>query len=186
MAHVVLFHSILGLRPVEREIASVFADDGHEVTLPDLFDGRTAEEYDAGFALRQEIGDAAIAARARAAIEDAPADAVLAGVSFGAFLIRHFWSDRPAMPGALLIAGVAPWMEPRRADLPVSVHIARPDPFDEEAFFADWAADAGPVPLSLHRYDGAGHYFLDRTLPDYDAQAADLCLARSLAFLRGL
>lgn len=89
------------------------------------------------------------------------------------------------MAGALLIAGVAPWMEPRRADLPVSVHVARPDPFDDEAFFADWAADAGPVPLSLHSYDGAGHYFLDRTLPDHDAAAADLCLARSLAFLCG-
>ena len=186
MAHVVLFHSILGLRPTEQEIASALVKDGHSVALPDLYDGRATDDYDEGFRLKEEVGEAAIGAHARAALEEAPDDAVLAGVSFGAFLIGQFWGERPRMPAALLFSGVAPWMTPRRPGLPVSAHIARPDPFDDEEFFTEWAAGAGDVALEMHRYDGAGHYFLDRSLPDYDAAAAELCLERSRGFLRGL
>lgn len=186
MAYIVLFHSVLGLRRAEREIAAAFEADGHTVSLPDLYDGRTTNEYDEGFRLNAEIGEEAIVARACEALAMAPEDAVLAGASFGAFLIGRFWGERPRMPGALLLAGPTPWMEPRRRGLPVSAHIARPDPFDEEQVFIDWASHAGEIALELHRYDGAGHYFLDRSLPDYDAAAAALCLERCRAFLRRL
>jgi dienelactone hydrolase len=186
LAHVLLFHSILGLRPVERQIASVFEADGHLVTLPDLFDGRSANDYDSAFAMKKEIGNDAIMKRARAAVADAPANAVLSGVSFGADLVGEFWQDRPEMPGALLFAGITSWMTPRRAGFKVSAHIARPDPFDDEDYFTQWAADAGDVDLELHRYDDVGHYFLDPTLSDYGAAAATLCLERCRLFLRDL
>ena len=39
MGHVLLFHSVLGLRPVERGLADEWRAAGHEVTLPDLYDG---------------------------------------------------------------------------------------------------------------------------------------------------
>lgn len=186
MADIVLFHSILGLRPAERALAAVFRAGGHRVALPDLYDGATAGDYEAGFHLHDRVGDAAILERAAAALEAAPAEAVLAGISFGAFLVGQFWSTRPRMAGALLISGVAPWMTPRRARLPVQVHLARPDPFDDEGYFADWAEAAGPVALQLYRYAGAGHYFLDESLPDYDEEAAGLCLSRCSAFLDAL
>ena len=186
MAHVVLFHSILGLRQAEREIASVFEADGHEVSLPDLFAGRTAKTYEDGFALKEVIGDGLIEARARRALDDSPETAVLAGVSFGAFLVGQLWGSRPKMQGALLFAGIAPWMEHPRPGLPVQAHIAQPDPFDDEAFFEDWVAEAGETSCEVHRYPGVGHYFLDRSLPDYDAAAAELTLERSREFLEGL
>ena len=185
MAHIVLLHSILGLRPAERDIAAVLETDGHTVVLPDLYAGQSTDAYDEGFRLSAEIGEEVIEARARAGIDDAPDNAVLAGVSFGAFLIGRFWDERPKMAGALLLAGCAPWMTPRRP-MPVSVHVARPDPFDDEEFFEDWVAGAGEVALEVHRYDGAGHYFLDRSVPDSDAAAADLCLERARTFLRRL
>ena len=186
MATVLLFHSILGLRAAEREIASCFEHGGHRVILPDLFDGRTVESYEAGFALKDRIGDDAILARAAAAIAAAPKTAVLSGVSFGAFLVGRFWGNRPETAGALLFAGVAPWMTPRRFGFPVAAHVARPDPFDDEAVFENWEQEAGDVALALHRYDGVGHYFLDRSLPDYDETAAEACLERCLIFLNGL
>ncbi|MGL5008235.1 MAG: dienelactone hydrolase family protein [Paracoccaceae bacterium] len=186
MADIVLFHSILGLRAAEQEIAGVFEAAGHRVSVPDLFGGRAADDYDTGFAIRQEVGDAAIRARAKAAVEASAEDVVLAGVSFGAFLIRELWDMRPKMAGALLFAGIAPWMAPLRPGFAVSAHIAQPDPFDDEAFFGEWVGEAGDVALELHRYKGAGHYFLDRSLPDYNAAAAALCLERSLAFLERL
>lgn len=185
MATIILFHSILGLRPVEREIAKIFEADGHEVILPDLFEGRTVEDYDAGFALKDEIGEETIRDRARSALDQAPKANVLAGVSFGAFLIGDLWQNHLETAGALLFSGVAPW-SPSLPPFSVSAHIARPDPFDDEDFFVEWAAKAGEVDLALHRYDGAGHYFLDKSLPDYDAQAARLCMERARAFLTNL
>jgi dienelactone hydrolase len=124
--------------------------------------------------------------RAGAAIGAAPPEAVLSGVSFGASLIGEFWTDRPKMAGALLFAGITDWMEPPMPGLPVSVHIAHPDPFDDEDYFADWVAQKGEADLQMHRYDGAGHYFLDPSLDDYNEAAAKLCLDRSREFLKSL
>ena len=77
-------------------------------------------------------------------------------------------------------------MTPRRPSLPVSAHISHPDPFDSEEDFAAWVAAADGVALELHRYDGLGHYFLDRTLPGYDERAVILCMGRIRAFLGSL
>lgn len=183
MAHVILFHSILGLRPAERDIASAFEAEGHVVTLPDLFGGETAISYENGFALKDTVGDELIEARAQEALGAAPETAVLSGVSFGAFLVGQFWGERPKMRGALLFAGLAPWMENPPSGLPVQAHIAQPDPFDDEAFFEDWVAAAGDTSCELHRYPNVGHFFLDRSLPDYDAEASDTCMKRAKRFL---
>ena len=186
MADVVLFHSILGLRQAEREIAAALEGDGHRVIVPDLYDGARTDDYDEGLRLHDRIGEDTLVERARAALAEASEEAVLAGVSFGAFLIGSLWSQRLRMPGALLLSGFAPWMTPRRPGLPVSAHISRPDPFDSEEDFAAWEAAADGVALELHRYDGVGHYFLDRSLPGYDEGAAMLCMGRIRAFLGSL
>jgi len=186
MAHIVLFHSILGLRPIERDLAREWEEWGHAVTLPDLYDGRTASDYDQGFALRREVGPPAIAARAAEAVARAPEDAVLAGVSMGAGLVDQSWGSRPRSKGALLIAGTATWAPTLRPALPVQAHIASPDPFDDEEYFADWVETNPGAALDLRRYDGVGHYFLDPSLSDYGETAARTCRAAMLDFLAGL
>lgn len=186
MADIVLFHSILGLRPAEHEVASILEADGHAVTLPDLFGGQTAETYDEGFALKDRVGDKLILMGALKALDKAPDAAVLAGISFGAFLVGQLWGGRPKMKGALLIAGVAPWTEHLRPGLPVQAHISQPDPFDDEEFFEEWMVRAGQASCEMYRYTGVGHYFLDRSLPDFDVEASDQCLRRAKEFLRSL
>ncbi|WMT91857.1 dienelactone hydrolase family protein [Pelagibacterium sp. H642] len=186
MVHIVLFHSVLGLRPIEGEIAAVFEADGHSVTLPDLYGGQASDDYDAGFALHREIGEEAIAARAEAAMKDVPEDAVLAGVSFGTMLASRYCARRSRTKGVLFFAGVAPWEAAPRPGLPVSAHVAEPDPFDDEDYFADWEEKAGEAELELYRYPEVGHYFLDPALEDYDEAAARLCLDRSRAFLKAV
>lgn len=185
MAHIVLFHSILGLRPVEAGIAAALEADGHMVALPDLFNGQAADDYDAGFALRKSVGTDAIMERAKAAIDAAPPEAVLAGVSFGAALIGNFWGERPRMAGALLYAGTTDWPVPRPG-MKVSVHLAEPDPFDDEDYFAQWLAGKGEADVEMYRYADCGHYFLDPALDDYNEAAAKLCLDRSREFLKAL
>ena len=134
MADVVLFHSILGLRPAERQIAAEFEKHGHRVILPDLFGERFSDDYDAGFALRKEFTSETLTQRALAAVEGVPETAVFVGVSFGASMIDLFWEIRPKMAAVLLFAGTVNWMQPRRRGLRVSAHIARPDLFDDEDY----------------------------------------------------
>ncbi|WMT87341.1 dienelactone hydrolase family protein [Pelagibacterium sp. 26DY04] len=86
----------------------------------------------------------------------------------------------------LFFAGVAPWEAAPRSGLPVSAHVAEPDPFDDEDYFADWVEKAGEAEVELYRYPGVGHYFLDPALEDYDEEAARLCLDRSRAFLKAV
>jgi dienelactone hydrolase len=68
MAHVVLFHSVLGLRPVEHKIAAALEEHGHVITLPDLYDGRSATHYDTGFELKDKVGEVAIHERVLSAL----------------------------------------------------------------------------------------------------------------------
>ena len=77
MSHIVLFHSILGLRPAERALAAAFEADGHVVMLPDLYEGQKTDQYEEGFRLKETIGEASIVDRARAALAHALEDAVL-------------------------------------------------------------------------------------------------------------
>ena len=186
MPHIVLFHSILGLRPIERDLTREWEDAGHTVNLPDLYDGRATNDYDEGFALFREIGRPTISARAAEAIAAAPAEAVLAGVSMGAGLVADRWGQRPDSRGALLIAGPAEWSPALRPGLPVQAHIARPDPFDPEEVFAEWEGANPGAALDLRRYDGVGHYFLDPALSDYGEEAAREARAAMLAFLASI
>lgn len=186
MAHVLLLHSVLGLREAEHEIAAAFEADGHTVTLPDLYGGRTAEGYDEGFAILNDVTKELAEARAREALDAAPADTVLAGISMGAFMVTSNWDSKPGAKGAILLCGYAPFVARPPADLPISAHIARPDPFDSEEEIEEWAQGVSGVRLDLHRYEGAGHFFLDRRLPDYDADAAALCMDRCRSFLKEL
>ena len=45
MAHIVLFHHILGLTPGVRGLADAFVEAGHQVSTPDLFSGRTFPDW---------------------------------------------------------------------------------------------------------------------------------------------
>lgn len=188
MATVILLHSVLGLRGVERAAADRLRAAGHVVIAPDLYDGARAEGYGDGFTLRDRIGYATVIARAEAAAASAPPDAVLAGFSMGAGVAAHLWARRPAAAGALFLHGLGEIPAAMRPGAPVQLHLAAPDPFEDEDFVADWiaAAPAAGVALEAHRYPGAGHLFTDPDLPDHDAAAAALLWRRVADFLAAL
>ena len=185
MVHVLLFHSVLGLRPVELGLADHWRAAGHHVSTPDLFEGRTAETYDDGFAILGDIGLQTVAARALAAAEGLPRDSVLAGVSMGAGMAARVWARRPETRGVLFLAGPAPWPD-TVPGTPVQMHAARPEPFDEEEVFDDWRAGNPGARLEEFRYDGAGHHFLDPSLANHAPEAGAACRERCLAFLDSL
>ncbi len=183
MVDVVLFHSVLGLRPGVLALARRLTAAGHSTQAPDLFGGRAADDVEAGFGILRDIGRDVVTARARAALGGVPETAVLAGISMGGGVAGELWAERPRAAGVLFISGPGPVPEPRPL-APAALHMARPDPFDDEDFVADWRAGAGT--MEVHRYDGVGHNFLDAGGPDWDAAAAALCEARLIGFLDAL
>lgn len=185
MTDVLLFHSVYGCRPAEQAIAGRLRGRGHRVVVPDLFDGRVAATVDEGFAIHGEVGAARVAERAAAAAAAMPAATVLAGVSMGAGVAAELWARRPEAAGVLLLHGIGPLPETPRPGVPLQLHLAEPDDFEDEAFVAEWLATAAErgVAVETFRYPGAGHYFLDASLPDHDAGAATLARQRIAAFV---
>lgn len=186
MATLALFHSVLGLRPVELGAAQRLRRAGHEVVTPDLYGGETAATLDEGFALLDRIGWAAVVDRARLALADMPEETVLAGVSMGTGVVAELWPERPGADRVLLLHAAAELPARVRPGLRVQLHAAEPDPFappGRVTALVRAAREAG-VELEVFRYPGAGHFYTDRDLPDHDADAAELTWRRVLDFLR--
>ena len=187
MAHVVLFHSVLGLRSAELLAAERLRAVGHEVVTPDLFGGASASTLDAGFMIADRVGWTAVVAAARQALSGMPDETVLAGVSMGTGVVGAVWPERPATGGVLLLHGVADLPASVRPGLRVQLQAAEPDPFapeDRVAALRRAARETG-AELEVFRYPGAGHFYTDSELPDhYDPAAAELTWRRVLEWLR--
>src|SRR5262249_3094434 len=153
---------------------------GHEVLVPDLYQGQVTRSIDQGFELKEKIGWAALCERAGQAIADVPDDAVLGGFSMGAGVAASLWPRRPQTAGVLLIHSIAGIPGNARRDTPVQVHLADPDVFEPADEVAAWrsAAAQSPIALDVFTYPGVGHLYTDSTLADHDADAAALTWKR--------
>ena len=96
MASVVLFHSVLGLRPVELAAAEMIRAAGHTVSAPDLYDGAIADKVEQGMKLKDEIGWLRICEPAKSALADLPVSTILVGFSMGCGVVASIWPERPS------------------------------------------------------------------------------------------
>ncbi|WP_247676600.1 dienelactone hydrolase family protein, partial [Micromonospora sp. M51] len=110
MRHVVLFHSVYGLRPAVRAAADRLRAAGHQVSTPDLYGVPAADTVEEGFALLDKIGQEVVLDRARAALRDLPPQTVLAGFSMGAGVAGALLAERP--PRVDLLLPHATWDHP--------------------------------------------------------------------------
>lgn len=194
MAEVVLFHSVLGLRPGVLEAAERMEAAGHKVHVPDLYDGHPPfDTYEPAMQLQEQIGFAELSRRAEAAVADLPNNLVYAGFSMGVAPAEMLAAKRAGARGALLIAGAnsLQWfgVEAWPGTVPVQVHYATDDPYREQDELQAFAAavQSSGAPYVLFEYPVSGHLFTDPGLGDeYHAQSADLLYTRVLEFLGNL
>ena len=188
MTEVVLFHHALGLTAG----VSAFADDvrraGHVVHTPDLYEGETFGALETGLAHAEQIGFMTIVDRGVRAAQGLPSDVVYAGFSLGVLPAQMLAQTRPGARGALLFYSCVPPEElgcPWPDGVPVQVHGMDADPIfvGEGDVDAARALVASTADAELFLYPGDQHYFADRSLPSYDAEAAALLLQRTLDFL---
>lgn len=191
MATIVLFHSVLGIRQGVVDAADRLRAEGHGVVVPDLFDGRTFNEYPPAmtFAL-EETGFPTLLERALGAVAEVPDGFVAAGFSLGCAMAAFVATQRP-VSGVLMIAGAIPvsgfgdgvrWP----ANVPAQTHATVDDPWREQEEIDDAVSDvrAGGGTIEVFDYPGSGHLFTDVTLPDeYDAESTELFWSRALPFV---
>ena len=190
MAEVILFHHALGLTPGIDQFADELRRDGHTVHTPDLFDGRTFPTLDDGVQHAEEIGFDQVIERGVRAVEHLPTNVVYAGFSLGVLPAQRLAQTRSGTLGALLYYSCIPvstfgvWP----AGVPVQIHGMDADPI----FVGEGDVDAARELVAstergeLFLYPGDQHYFLDPTLPSYDADAAALAMQHTLTLLRSV
>lgn len=184
---VVLFHSMLGLRPLEMAAGKRIRALGHRVVVPDLFDGQSVDgDLEAGFALMDRVGWPVIVGRARACLSQLSDDAVLIGISMGVGVISEVWPER--VNAAAVACLCAPAMVPTgvRRGVPVQLHVSASDdrfaPVEQIDRFRQSGDRAGASTL-VRAYPNAGHLFIDDTLADYNHDAAEATWADLLRML---
>ncbi|WP_044576922.1 dienelactone hydrolase family protein [Streptomyces iranensis] len=187
---IVLFHSSYGLRPAVHEAADRLRAAGHEVVVPDLYEGETAETVEDGMVIKERIGRDELLKRAvTAAAPYSDRGLVYAGFSLGGSLAQNLALADDRARGLLLLHGTSDIADDAAADdLPVQLHVADPDPFEPHDWLNAWylrMRRAG-ADVEVFRYGGAGHIFTDPELPDYDKEAAEATWRVALGFLASL
>ena len=186
MAEVLIFHHIQGLTDGVRAFADDLRRAGHTVHTPDLFDGRTFDTIEGGFAFAPEVGFDALRERGVALADEYGTDLVYAGFSFGVMIAQQLAQTRPGARGALLMYSCIPVSEFAEAwppGLPAQIHGKESDEFFQEDLPAARAlADSSPS-VELFLYPGAQHLFADSSLEAFDPEAAALLMERVKAFL---
>lgn len=186
MASVLLYHHIQGLTAGVQAFADELRAAGHTVHTPDLFEGRTFDSIEEGFAFAKATGFDILGERGTAAAEGLGSDLVYAGFSFGVMTAQRLAQTRDGARAALLFYSCAPVTEFGEAwpkGVPVQIHGKAGDEFFAEDLPAAKALAASTDDAELFIYPGDEHLFADSSLPAYDPQAAALLRRRSTAFL---
>ena len=194
MADVVLFHSVLGLRPGVIAAADRLHAAGHTIYAPDLYDGEVFDDIEDGQRKEEALGYQEIARRARESVAGLPEALVYAGFSMGVTYAELLAASRPGALGVVLLHGAESvetlseffGVEHWPAGIPVQVHYATGDPWveaeGEVAPLGDAVRGAGAA-FEVHTYPGSGHLFADPDLPEHDRASSEEMWRRVLAFL---
>jgi dienelactone hydrolase len=185
VAEVLLFHHAQGQTPGFLTFADDLRDAGHTVHTPDLYDGNTFDDLDAGVGYAKQVGFGEIAERGQRAADDLPDGLVYAGFSLGVMPAQALAQTRPGAKGALLFSAAFPASEfgawPQ--GVPVQIHMMEGDEWALEDLPAARELVGSVDGAELFLYPGDKHLFADSSLSDYDAQAAKLLKERVFAFL---
>lgn len=184
MTHVILFHHAQGLTDGVEEFAQRLRDAGHDVVVPDLYDGRIFDTLDEGVANAEAIGFETIIQRGEQAADALPANTVYAGFSLGTLPAQKLAQTRAGALGALLFHGGIPaatfgseWPESTL----LQMHVTEGDEWVELDEVEQLAGDAAHAELFI--YPGSAHLVADPSLDEYDDELAELILERSILFL---
>ena len=188
MSRIVQFHHAQGLTDGVVAFADRLRNAGHEVMLPDLFEGATFATLDEGVAAVEAIGFESILDTAVSMGSPGPHEVFYAGFSLGALVAHKLAQTNPGAKGALLYhygdVPVERFGDAWPGGVSVQFHISEQDEWREDGVVEEFVSRVGEVATAeLFEYPGSAHLFTDSSLAEYQPESASLVLGRTLAFL---
>lgn len=183
MADVILFHHAHGLTDGILALADDLRAAGHEVTTPDLYDGRVFPTLADGMAYAEQVGLATLEECGVESAQWLPPELYYLGFCLGAMPAQRLAQQREGARGAILYHSAVPvgsYAEQWPEGVALQLHVMEDDPTGDQEVMRDLAEHAGG---ELFTYPGHEHLFTDRSLSDHDPEAAALALERTLALL---
>lgn len=189
MTEVLLFHHAQGLTPGCLSFADRLRVAGHTVHTPDLYEGNTFTELDAGVGFAEQVGFDTIIERGRLAAHGLPEEIVYIGISLGVLPAQTLAQTRPSARGAVFISACVPPSEFGDGwppDVPLQIHMMNADQLVVAEGDLDAARELAQAVenAQLFLYPGDQHLFIDEGLPDYDPEAATLLTERTLGLVQ--
>lgn len=184
MTELILFHHAQGLTRGIEVFADMLRAAGHQVTVPDLYDGATFATLEEGVAHAEQIGFEQIIDRGVAAAHGRPESIVYAGFSLGVLPAQKLAQTRQGALGALLYhegLAASTFGEVWPDEVALQVHVSEHDEWIELDVTRDLVARAADGELFV--YPGSAHLFTDSSLDAFVPDAAELVLQRSIEFL---
>jgi dienelactone hydrolase len=184
MAENVLFHHAQGLTGGVRALAEELRRAGHNVHVPDLYEGRTFDDLDEGVGHARAIGFDTVAERGKAAAAELPYELVYIGISLGAMPAQDLAQNRPGAKGAVILHSALPPEEfggPWPSGLPLQIHTMEDDDWGDVEIARKLDDEVPEAEVFL--YPGDGHLSTDSSLPVYDQESTRLILQRVRDFL---
>lgn len=195
---IVLFHSVLGLRPGIKKAAEKLQNQGYIVHTPNLYDdGVVFDDYEKADAYLQSIGSyPELLKRTRESVADLPDELIYAGFSNGGASAEYLALTRPKARAAILFSGALPldmlleiggdqeqdWPK----SVPVQLHYTKNDPFRNQEWVDSFreSVSSSQAQLNFYEYPGEAHLFTDNSLPnEYNEEASKQLWERVFRFL---
>ncbi len=188
MAHIALFHSILGVRPGELDAARRLTEAGHDVRVIDQYEGEVFDDYEDATRYARTVGYHELIGRALAGTVDLPDNFVAVGFSNGAVMAEYVALQRPVAAVVLVSTAVEVAEVGGQAwpgEVAVQVHHAMDDQWKEPQQMIDFVGEVqkSGADVEVFDYHAGGHLFYDPSKADeYDEAGAELFWERALAF----
>lgn len=169
---IVLYHSVLGIRQGEKNMADLMRRLGFEVEVPDLYGGKVFDNYEEALKLFEEMGVEGLVEQAQKALAGTEGPVIFTGFSNGGALAEVMTLQSPRSVGCLLFHAALPIQEISASEwpkeVPVQVHYADEDPWREEGYAEEFIEQvkASGAKAAFYEYHSKGHLFTDNTLPE--------------------
>jgi carboxymethylenebutenolidase len=189
---VLVLPSWWGLKPFFKQVCDRLADKGYTALALDYYQGRVANTIDEAKALQQEAeADLdGMAAMVQAATDHVAALGTSASIGILGFSMGTDWAVMTAAKDPDVAATVLHYggwtVDFSQMRSKVLGHYAERDewyPFDN-AQEMEQSMKAVGVDVTLYRYPGTVHWFMEEDRPEYDRAAASLAWERTLDFLK--
>lgn len=182
---VIIYHSVLGIRGSEKNLADFIKKEGFDVIIPDLYEGRTFDDYPSAMQHLGRFAEDGLEKKALALLEEeqkknGKRPILFMGFSNGSNLAEYLSLKVKEALGTVLFHGGLPvqmfGFEEWPSRLPIQIYYTKQDPWrlEDEAFLQEFLGQIkqSKAKYDFYEYEGKGHLFTDPTLlEEYSEEA---------------